>query len=188
MTEVRSVFRVGIVQAQDLTNCRVRVTFSDRNQMRSWWLPIVRQGTQNDKDYWIPDIGEQVVCHMDEHDEDGAVLGTIFSSADTAPASMTGDQRLLKPKDGAVFQYDRNLHALTVSIPSGGTVTITCNGATVGIDSSGNVNLTAQGNITLKTDHYSDSVDNMISVFNEHTHGGVQTGGSNTAIPNQQLT
>src|SRR5690348_6859067 len=108
------MFRNAIVSAQDVATCRVRVTFPDRNQMQSWWLPIIRQGTQNDKDYWIPDVGEQVVCLMDEHDEDGAVLGAIFSSADTTPAGITADKRHLAAKDGAVFEYDRSSHTLTV--------------------------------------------------------------------------
>ena len=70
-----SAFRVGIVSAQNPATAQVRVTFPDRNQMQSWWLGIVVPHTQNDKAYWIPDLGEQVVCLMDEHDEDGAVLG-----------------------------------------------------------------------------------------------------------------
>jgi hypothetical protein len=45
------LFRVGIVKSQDLPNCRVRVTFPDRNQMVSWWLPIVVGKSQNDKTY-----------------------------------------------------------------------------------------------------------------------------------------
>jgi hypothetical protein len=35
------MFRVGIVKTQDVANCRVRVTFSDLNQLQSWWLPVV---------------------------------------------------------------------------------------------------------------------------------------------------
>ncbi|HJU29769.1 MAG TPA: phage baseplate assembly protein V, partial [Candidatus Binataceae bacterium] len=67
------MFRVGLVNAQDPAKCAVRVAFPDRDQLQSWWLPVVVLKTQNDKSYWLPDIGEQVVCLMDEHDEDGAV-------------------------------------------------------------------------------------------------------------------
>jgi len=106
--------------------------------MQSWWLPIVTPKAQNDKAYWMPDVGEQVVCLMDEHDEDGAVLGSIYSSADAAPVSSV-DKWHLTMKDQASFEYDRSSHQLTVSIPSKGTVTITANGATIEIDSNGNV-------------------------------------------------
>jgi phage baseplate assembly protein V len=75
------MFRVGLVKQQDLQGARLRVAFPDRDQMLSYWLPILFSKTQNDKSYWIPDIGEQVVCLMDEHDEAGTVLGAIYSSA-----------------------------------------------------------------------------------------------------------
>jgi hypothetical protein len=41
------VFRVGIVKAQDIQNCRVRVVFPDHDQLQSWWLPIVVPKAQN---------------------------------------------------------------------------------------------------------------------------------------------
>src|ERR1700674_4306379 len=72
------MFRVGLVKQQDLKGAGVRVAFPDRDQMLSYWLPILFSKTQNDKSYWIPDIGEQVVCLMDEHDEAGTGLGAII--------------------------------------------------------------------------------------------------------------
>ena len=80
-------FRVGIVQQQDTARAKVRVVFPDYDEMISWWLPIVFPKTQNDKAYWIPDIGEQVVCLMDLRDEAGAVLGAIYSDADAPPVN-----------------------------------------------------------------------------------------------------
>lgn len=116
--------------------------------MQSWWLPVIVPKTQNDKAYWVPDIGEQVVCLMDEHDEDGAVVGAIYSTADAAPVNNP-DAFHLSCKDGAAFEYNRASHALQVSIPSGGSVTITANGAQVMIDSNGDVKITASGQIQL---------------------------------------
>ena len=178
------MFRVGIVKTQDLANCRVRVTFPDRNQMVSWWLPIVVGKSQNDKAYWMPDIGEQVACLMDEHDEDGAVLGSIYSSADTPPVS-SADKWHVTMKDGATFEYDRSSHALAVSIPANGTMTVSANGATIQLDANGNINLTAKGDIKLVTDNHNDSVDAMINTFNGHTHPDPQ--GGNTSAPTQQM-
>jgi phage baseplate assembly protein gpV len=104
-------FRVGIVQAQDPAHAKVRVVFPDYDEMISWWLPVVFAKTQNDKAYWIPDIGEQVVCLMDLRDEAGAVLGAIYSSADTPPVN-SADKFYLAFKDGAHFDYDRVAHLL----------------------------------------------------------------------------
>ncbi len=160
-------FRVGLVQEQDTATARLRVTFPDRDQMRSWWLPVVVPKTQNDKAYWIPDIGEQVVCLMDEHDEAGAVLGAIYSKADTTPVD-SGNKWHLSFSDGAAFDYDRGAHvlslafsdgsaikydagahALSITLASGASMALSANGASVAIDSSGNARLTSAGLIQL---------------------------------------
>jgi phage baseplate assembly protein V len=176
---VHPAFRVGLVTTQDLQNCRVRVKFPDRNQMVSWWLPVVMAKTQNDKFYDLPDIGEQVVCLMDEHDEDGAVLGAIYSQVDTTPV-QSADKWHVTMKDGSTFEYDRSSQTLTVSVARSGTINITVNG--------GNCNLSApNGNITFKTNEHNDSVNTMIDTFNSHVHSGVQSGPSDTAIPTTQM-
>jgi phage baseplate assembly protein gpV len=105
--------RVGIVQAQDTANAKVRVVFPDYDAMISWWLPVIFAKTQDDKFYWIPDIGEQVVCLMDLRDEAGAVLGAIYSAADVPPVN-SADKFHIAFKDGASFDYDRVLHLLNL--------------------------------------------------------------------------
>lgn len=106
-------FRVGIVQAQDTANAKVRVVFPDYDEMISWWLPVIFAKTQDDKFYWIPDIGEQVVCLMDLRDEAGAVLGAIYSAADVPPVN-SADKFHIAFKDGASFDYDRVAHLLNL--------------------------------------------------------------------------
>lgn len=142
------MYRIGIVKAQDVINARVRVTFHDRDLLQSWWLPVVVAKTQNDKTYWIPDVGEQVVCTMDEYDEDGAVLGAIYSNADRPPVA-SADKLHFGFKDGAVFEYDRSKHSFQMIIPNTGTVTIAANGASIAIDESGNVSINAIGQLAL---------------------------------------
>ncbi|MFZ0676616.1 phage baseplate assembly protein V [Candidatus Binatus sp.] len=104
-------FRVGIVQQQDPAHAKVRVVFPDYDEVISWWLPVVFAKTQDDKVYWIPDIGEQVVCLMDLRDEAGAVLGAIYSTADVPPVN-SADKFHIAFKDGAHFDYDRVAHIL----------------------------------------------------------------------------
>ena len=179
-----SAFRVGIVSAQNPATAQVRVTFPDRNQMQSWWLGVVVPKSQNDKAYWIPDIGEQVVCLMDQYDEDGAVLGALYSTVDEPPVNST-DKYHWSMKDGAIFEYDRAAHALTVALPRSATLSVSANGAAVAIDASGNVSVAAAGNINFKTGTYNDSVNNIIATFNAHTHPDPQ--GGNTGAPNTTL-
>ncbi len=144
-----SPYRVGIVRLQDPANARVRVVFPDHDEVQSYWLPVVVPKTQNDKAYWIPDVGEQVVCLMDEYDEAGAVLGAIYSTADTPPVN-SADKVHFQFEDGASFEYDRAAHALTISLPNAGaTMQVTVNGATFAVDSSANITITSPGQIKL---------------------------------------
>ncbi len=179
------MFRVGLVKQQDLQGARVRVAFPDRDQMLSYWLPILFPKTQNDKGYWVPDIGEQVVCLMDEHDEAGAVLGAIYSSADTPPV-QSADKYHMSFKDGASIEYDRAAHALAVSLPNGAAMSVSASGASIAIDGGGNVTVHAAGGISLVTSAHNDSVDGIINTYNGHTHADPQ--GGNTAAPTQQMS
>jgi phage baseplate assembly protein V len=179
------MFRVGLVKQQDLQGARVRVAFPDRDQLLSYWLPIFFSKTQNDKSYWIPDIGEQVICLMDGHDEAGTVLGAIYSSADTPPV-QSADKYHMSFKDGASVEYDRAAHALAVSLPHGATINLSANGASIAIDASGNITVHAAGGINLVTSAHNDSVDGIINTYNGHTHADPQ--GGNSAPPAQQMS
>lgn len=109
-----SALRLGIVKEQDVSLARLRVTFNEFDQMLSYWLPVVVPKTQNDKAYWLPDIGEQVVCLMDARDEAGVVLGAIYSQADATPV-QNADKFHLGFKDGTSIEYDRASHVLGLS-------------------------------------------------------------------------
>ena len=162
------MFRVGIVAIQDQANGRLRVTFPERDQVQSYWLPVVFPKTQNDKAYWLPDVGEQVVCMMDEYDEDGAVLGAIYSSADATPV-RSADKWHLTMKDGTTMEYDRALHVLDlkfndgaeikydagahnflVSMPAGATATVeVASGPSIAFDGSGDVNVNSPAKVSV---------------------------------------
>jgi len=196
------MFRVGIVQEQDVARARVRVVFPDYDQIVSWWLFVVVPKTQNDKAYWMPDIGEQVLCLMDVHDEDGAVLGAIYSRVDTTPV-QSADKWHVSMQDGAKFEYDRCSHQFLISLPPGSAMTITANQATIQIDPSGNVNVMAnqsanitatngdvsltanQSDINLSTSGVDTSVNDIVNTYNSHTHPDPQ--GGTTGPPNQQI-
>ncbi|SRR5579884_4310519 len=176
------MFRTGIVKQRDIQNCRVRVVFPAHDQMLSWWLPVVVPKSQNDKAYWLPDVGEQVVCLMDEHDEDGAVLGAIYSQGqqgDATPPQMTADKWHVSFSDGCTIEYDRGTHTLGIVVPASGTINLTVNG--------GNLNLAApNGDITFKTNEHQDSVNGIIDAYNGHTHPDPQ--GGSTGIPSPQMS
>ena len=75
------MLRFGIVSQIDAINVLARVNFGD-DDSTSFWLPVMQTKTLKDKFYVMPDVGEQVVCLMDENSEDGVILGAIYSSED----------------------------------------------------------------------------------------------------------
>lgn len=123
--------RVGRVVEVDEKNARVRVQIEDADAVITWWLPVVYQKTQNDKHYWLPDIGELVVCVFYEDDWDtGFVLGAIYSDKDRTPA-QSRDKFVIEFKDGTRIEYDKQAHKLHISV-------------------RGDIVIEADGNMTLK--------------------------------------
>ena len=192
-------FRVGIVQQQDAAHAKVRVVFPDYDEVVSWWLPVIFAKTQNDKAYWIPDVGEQVVCLMDLRDEAGAVLGAIYSNVDLPPVS-SADKFHLAFKDGTSVDYDRGAHvldlkfqdqgeikydggghALTMNLPAGATFNLTAGAAQVQIDANGNVIIKAAGHVQLGNGQLAGvaRLGDMVRVQDDE--GGMLTGSIVTA-------
>ena len=95
---------------------------------------IVNRGSMVDKDYWIPDIDEQVLCLMMPNKSgqglnEGFILGSFFSAED-APQERSADVRAVKFGDGTVIKHDRSSGKLTINVTgdidivAGGAVTI----------------------------------------------------------------
>ncbi|CZV10500.1 TPA: phage baseplate assembly protein V [Enterobacter hormaechei] len=106
--------QTGIICDIDEKAVRVRVTLPECDNLRSNWLPVLQRNTQENKDYWLPDIGEQVEALLDDNGEDGVVLGAVYSTVDTAPLASR-DKRYVHFSDGAAFEYDRKTHQLTIN-------------------------------------------------------------------------
>lgn len=112
-------YRVGIVSELDAESCRVRVSFGADDGVVSWWLPVLQPRTSGDSAYWMPGADEQVVCLLDEHAEDGVVLGSVYSS-EAPPPHASLDVVHLQMRDGTVIEYDTAAHRLTVSLAGAG--------------------------------------------------------------------
>lgn len=111
-----SFMRLGEVTSIDFAKAKVRVTFDDEDGMTSYWLPVMQRNTIANQDYWLPDIGEDVVCvFFGEGVEDGFVLGSIYAG-DVKPPENNGDKRTVVFKDGTRVSYDRAQHRLDIAI------------------------------------------------------------------------
>ncbi len=93
----QKIIRVGKVSSTNPADMTVRVTFPDERELVSADLPVLCHGSKSDKDYWMPDVGEQVVCLFLPNGRNmGFCLGTFFSKADTPPAGAGQSKRIIK--------------------------------------------------------------------------------------------
>jgi phage baseplate assembly protein V len=139
-----------------------------------------------------PSTGEQVMVLAPNGDLGAAAfIAGIFSDAAPAPASASADNVVILTDDGAEIIYDRAAHKLQATLPAGGTVDLTApGGVTIAGDVAitGKVTITGDVAIDGKTDATgtitsdSDVKAGSISLVN-HKHGGVQSGGSKTGMP-----
>jgi len=113
---IQEIVRVGVVTGVNPERGTVRVHLVDVDDQVSYELPVIYRKTNRDKEYWMPDVGEHVVCIFSGQGlEQGFVLGAIYSSADLVPVSSK-DKCHITFEDGTVIEYDRAAHKLTADI------------------------------------------------------------------------
>lgn len=193
--------QVGTISAVDPATVRARVRLPECDNMRTNWLNVLQRNTQNNKDYWLPDVGEQVEVLLDANGEDGVILGAIYSSVDK-PSANNKDVRGMTYADDAAFYYDRTSHTLTINggiqhikIAVGANVVIQTQQATIdapetivtgnmlvkgqltyqnGLSGSGGngVAATIQGNVSVNGNiHATGSIMDEGGSSNHHSHG-----------------
>lgn len=105
--------QTGTVSAVDADGVKARVRLPECDNMRTNWLDVLQRNTQNNKDYWLPDVGEQVKVLLDENGEDGVILGAVYSDVDRPPFSDK-NVRGIQCADGTEFSYNRATHTFTI--------------------------------------------------------------------------
>ena len=108
--DIRDLFRVGLVSSVDGPKCTAKVTFPDKDDMVSDDLPIVIIGSHGTQQYWLPEIGTQVLCCFLPNPcghgmNQGFILGGFYSTADPAPETDP-KVRLIKLPDGSYIRFD----------------------------------------------------------------------------------
>jgi phage baseplate assembly protein V len=153
---VNQMVRQGVVSSVNDGAATVRVKIPDADNTVSKELPVLFRKTQDNKDYDLPDVGEQVVClFLPNGLEQGFVLGSPYSSVDMPPVSNR-DKKHYAFSDGTWVEYDRKEHKLTgvikgdvdlvvdkdVVVDVGNDLTATV-GKTASIDAGTSVEITA---------------------------------------------
>lgn len=130
--KMNNLIRVGVVSSIDAKAGTARVAFKDRDNILSYDLPVMVRNTLGTKDYWMPDIKEQVLCFfLPIGLESGYIMGSFYSKNVTPPAD-TEKIRAVEFPDGSRVEYDRETHKLQIDIPEeSGQVVVNCAGSAV---------------------------------------------------------
>lgn len=120
------MLRFGKISDIDPAKCFARVTFTD-DGIVSDWLQIIVMGALSTKFFHMFDINEQVACLMDEHSEEGVILGAVFNN-NTQPDGGTKDKVRVKFSDDSFIEYDRASHEYNINVQ--GAINITASGQT----------------------------------------------------------
>jgi len=154
--------RIGLVDSYDPNRHAVKVMFPDEEKL-SGWVPIGSAWTGNGWGlHMAPVVGAQVVVSYHDGDANvGFVSHQLFSKVDVPLSVPTGDM-WLQHQNGCALK----LHA-------SGLVELV----------SSEIQAGASGATFHQLVH-----DAFVTLFNEHTHSGVQAGGGVTGQPVEQIT
>ncbi|WP_449246456.1 phage baseplate assembly protein V [Desulfarculus baarsii] len=114
---LRQLVRVGFVVEQIPAEGKVRVEFRDADMIETFKFGVLTPQTRCNKDWWLPDLGEQVLCLCLPYGlERGFIVGSFFSQADPPPLTDP-DKRHLRFLDGGWLEYDRATGEAQVHAP-----------------------------------------------------------------------
>lgn len=145
---LKNMFRVGFVSSQntDDTQAAARVVYPDRENLVSEPLPILQKSTKGTKDYWSPEVGEQVLTlHLPNGVQKGFILGSFQSTRDRPPVTDT-NKRHTTFADGSVFEFDKGSSVLFINTK--GPITIITEGP-IFIESSAQVTIKSGAKVTV---------------------------------------
>jgi phage baseplate assembly protein V len=124
------MIRFGNITEIDAAKGRARVHFEEDDLVSDWLPMAVKSSKANKHESWY-DVGDFVACMMDQHTEDGVIVGAIYDDNNTPPIGNK-DVEAKTFSDGTVIKYDRSSSTLTIECV--GEVTVQCTNATVQAD------------------------------------------------------
>ncbi len=104
---VANLIRVATIVAVDPAAARASVRFgAGVNRIETAMLPWLTQRAGNDRTWWAPSVGEQVVLFSPSGDlAQGVILPAVYAAAAPAPASSPDVHRTLYAS-GFVIEHD----------------------------------------------------------------------------------
>lgn len=107
---------IGVISDYDPATGYVKVSFDEDDDdddvngvtiLVTDWIPLLTRRSQNDKEIFPMDIGEQVACIYNWDIEQGVCLGALFNDSD-APDGGGNDIYNILFKDGSSEKFDRS--------------------------------------------------------------------------------
>lgn len=135
-----SLIKIGEVSSVDAATGTASVVFDDEDSVVTSELQVVHRNTFANRDYAMPDVGEDVLC-LFTPEGDGFILGSFYAG-EIAPPESSANRRCVEFLDGAKFTYDRDKHALTIVI---GDTAITVNQSAVEVESKSTIHAKVGG-------------------------------------------
>lgn len=123
------MFKRGQVSEVDAASGRARVTLLGEGGAGSYWLEVLVPNAGTNEDQVWPDVGDTVAVLLDDAGESGVVLGGFFNGK-KRPTAANGEVRRVRFSDGAIIEYDRANHQLSITIS--GDVSLSVNSVTIG--------------------------------------------------------
>lgn len=147
MAEYDDIIRIGIVSSVHPEKHRVRVRFSDKDNLTSYELPMIVRGSLKNKMQHLPDPGEAVLCvFLPNGEEQGFCLGSFYSKADP-PDSTDREEYMLKIPGGVCISIHRTNRTIQM-VDSYGSKMIWADGD-ITFKSARNINLNPDNDIAL---------------------------------------
>jgi phage baseplate assembly protein gpV len=182
--------RMGTVSAYDPGTYAIKAVIEPEG-VETGFMPLLSPWVgANWGAFFAPEIGAQVLILFQEGSSQVPIAALFAFSTAMPPVSVPSGEMLLKHQSGSLLHFD-----------SGGNVIVTANAAMTLNAPAGctvNANMTINGNVQtngnmLASQDISDqngahgTIGALRSAYNGHTHGGVQSGGSNTSTPSTIL-
>jgi phage baseplate assembly protein V len=155
---LQNLIRVGRVSSINPEKATVRVLFEDKDNLVSYDLPVIVPQTMKNKDYYMPDIGEQVLCiFLPNGIQEGFCLGSFYSEKDK-PAENNPNIRGVTFEDGSKITFNRKTKTLEVYAKG-----------VVNIKAAGGVNITGDLHVDGNIDATGSIIDTTGNT-SHHTH------------------
>ncbi|RUR27698.1 phage baseplate assembly protein V [Vreelandella nanhaiensis] len=178
---IENLLRFGVIAEVDhgeldkrLPAVRVR-----SGQLLTGWLPWANGRAGTTRDWNPPTVGEQVMILSPGGDlANGVAMPSLFQLSAQPPSNEPGKNSREYP-DGALIEYDHARSVLRINLP--GSIEIHAPGGTQWMGS-----IAHQGDMQREGSYQQNGGElshNGKNVGSDHTHGGVQSGGSNTGEP-----